>query len=104
MSRKRVTHSEALVLQVISKGYRHGFDVIEQTGIAGGTVYPALRRLERGRLLRSRWESAALAREEGRPPRKYYEVTELGRESLSEALERFRFLRPFARMLPVKEA
>ena len=44
---KKITHSEAIVLQAVAKGYRHGFDVIEQTGIAGGTIYPALRRLER---------------------------------------------------------
>lgn len=99
---KRLTHSEAIVLQVIAKGYRHGFDVIEQTGIAGGTVYPALRRLERQRLLRSRWERATVAREEGRPPRKYYEITEQGRVALQDALERFRFLRPFAVALRAK--
>lgn len=99
---KHVTHSEALVLQVVAKGYRHGFDVIEQTGIAGGTVYPALRRLERARMVRSRWEPAAIARDEGRPPRKYYELTELGRTALREALARFRFLQPFARLLPAK--
>lgn len=101
---KRITHSEAIIMQVVSKGYRHGFDVIEQTGIAGGTVYPALRRLERARMLRSRWETAALAHKEGRPPRKYYEVTELGHSALAEAIDRFRFLRPFARALPVKSA
>lgn len=99
---KKITHSEAIVLQAVAKGYRHGFDVIEQTGIAGGTVYPALRRLERERMLRSRWERATLARSEGRPPRKYYEITEQGHTALEEALERFRFLRPFAQTLPVK--
>ncbi len=99
---KKITHSEAIVLQAVAKGYRHGFDVIEQTGIAGGTVYPALRRLERQRMVSSRWERATLARSEGRPPRKYYEITKQGMAALEVALERYLFLRPFAQVLPLK--
>ncbi len=99
---RKITHSEAIVLQAVAKGYRHGFDVIEQTGIAGGTIYPALRRLERHGMVRSRWERATLARTEGRPPRKYYEITRLGLAALEEALGRYLFLRPFAEVLPLK--
>ncbi|HVS65009.1 MAG TPA: PadR family transcriptional regulator [Thermoanaerobaculia bacterium] len=99
----KVTHSAAVILQALARGYRHGFDVIELTGLQGGTVYPVLRRLERDGLVRSRWERAELAQQEGRPPRRYYQVTAAGRTALAEALERFRFLRPFAEQLPVKE-
>ena len=99
---KPVTHSNALVLQSIAKGYRHGFDIIELTGLGGGTVYPALRRLERDELLRSAWEEPEIAQDSGRPPRKYYEVTEAGQAALQAALERFRFLQPFAKQLKAK--
>ena len=98
-----VTHSTAIVLQAIAKGYRHGFDVIELTGLTGGTVYPALRRMERDKLVRASWERATVARREGRPPRKYYDLTPRGETALAEALARFRFLQPFAAQLEPKE-
>jgi DNA-binding PadR family transcriptional regulator len=101
---RAVTHSAAVVLQALDRGYRHGFDVIELTGLPGGTVYPALRRLERDGLVRSSWERPQLARDEGRPPRRYYAVTVAGRHALREALERYPFLRPFAEQLPAKES
>src|SRR3984957_3770751 len=47
MSNPRLSHSAALILKAISLGYRYGFDVMEVTGLPSGTVYPALRRLER---------------------------------------------------------
>ncbi|HVS15468.1 MAG TPA: helix-turn-helix transcriptional regulator [Thermoanaerobaculia bacterium] len=97
-----LTHSAAIVLQAARKGYRHGFDIAEATGLAGGTVYPILRRLERDRLLTARWEPATVARREGRPPRRYYELTQRGEQALAVALERFHFLRPFAQALPAK--
>ena len=53
-------------------------------------------------MVRSRWERATLARTEGRPPRKYYEITRLGLAALEEALGRYLFLRPFAEVLPLK--
>ena len=43
------------------------------------------------------------ASREGRPPRRYYEVTARGEQALAEALGRFHFLRPFAVSLPAKE-
>lgn len=101
---RQITHSNAIVLQSIAKGYRHGFDIIELTGLGGGTVYPALRRLERDGLLSSAWEGAEIAQNTGRPPRKYYELTGAGEASLRAALERFRFLQPFAEHLKPKEA
>ena len=37
------------VLRAIAGGAEYGFDIIEATGLASGTVYPALSRHERGR-------------------------------------------------------
>jgi DNA-binding PadR family transcriptional regulator len=82
----RLTHSTTLVLAALARGVRHGFDVLDETGLESGTVYPILRRLERAGLLRSRWEAVQHARAEGRPPRRYYELTGVGAEVLREAL------------------
>ena len=36
----------ATILNAVSNGYSFGFDIVDITGMPGGTVYPALRRLE----------------------------------------------------------
>ena len=48
----KLSHTSALILQTISQGYCYGFDIMDVTGLPSGTVYPALRRLERERLIR----------------------------------------------------
>jgi len=55
----RFSHTSALILQTISQGYRYGFDIMDVTGLPSGTVYPALRRLERDQLIQSKGESEA---------------------------------------------
>ena len=82
------------VLHAVAQGTGHGFDVIDETGLPGGTVYPALARLERDGCVTSSWERVEVARAEGRPPRRYYRATPLGVRTLNEALERLRALRP----------
>ncbi len=85
----KVTYNGALVLQALAKGYRYGFEIMDFTGLASGTTYPILRRFERDRLVRSKWEGQKKAHGPGRPPRRYYELTGIGTEALSLALERF---------------
>ncbi|HTO73682.1 MAG TPA: PadR family transcriptional regulator, partial [Gemmatimonadales bacterium] len=85
----KLTRHTAMVLYAVSRGVRHGFDIIDATGLPSGTVYPILRRLEEGGLLRSDWEAVRIAREEQRPPRRYYQVTGPGTAFAREALERF---------------
>jgi PadR family transcriptional regulator PadR len=85
-----VTYPTTLVLHALASGCSHGFDVIDATGLASGTVYPILRRLESERLVSARWESVSIAREEQRPPRRYYELTAEGLKVLETALERYR--------------
>ena len=80
------------VIQAVAAGHRYGFDVMDVTGLPSGSVYPALSRLERDGLLRSSWESAELAHEAKRPPRRYYRVTARGIEALDAALDRLRRL------------
>jgi PadR family transcriptional regulator PadR len=86
---KKVTYNGALVLQALAKDYRYGFEIMDFTGLASGTAYPILRRFERDGLARSTWEGQRRAHEDGRPARRYYELTPLGHEALNEALERF---------------
>lgn len=90
----RMTHATALVLQALASGSRYGFEVMEATGLAGGTVYPALRRLAAAGLAASRWEDAETARDRGRPARKYYRITRRGSEALQRAARRYPTLEP----------
>jgi PadR family transcriptional regulator PadR len=95
MGKSYLSYTMALILQALDHGYRYGFDIMTVTGLASGTVYPALRRLEDAGFVGSKWERAGVAQAEQRPPRKYYEVTKAGRTALAEARERFRLLPQF---------
>jgi DNA-binding PadR family transcriptional regulator len=77
------------VLQALDQGHKFGFDIMEVTGLPSGTIYPALRRLEALELVSSDWEKDLEARKEGRPRRRYYELTKTGREQLRQAEARF---------------
>lgn len=96
----RLSHTAALILQAIAAGYVYGFSVMEMTGLPSGTVYPAMRRLERDGLIASRWESQTIADAEQRPPRKYYRLTRAGKNTLEAAYRRYPLL---ARMIPEPE-
>ena len=85
-----------MILQAIANGYLYGFDIIDITGMPGGTVYPALRRLDEAGYLTSEWEKPSIAQSEPRPPRKYYELTRAGREALADAIKRYRLAGPGA--------
>lgn len=80
-----MTQVTALILRAVSAGYRYGFDVMEACALPSGTVYPALRRLEKAGLLKSSWEREKDARADGRPRRRTYELTLDGRKALAEA-------------------
>lgn len=92
MGKGFLTYSTAVILQAVANGYLYGFDIIDITGLPGGTVYPALRRLEEAGHLSSKWEKQSIAQAEPRPARKYYELTRAGREALAEAVKRYRLL------------
>ena len=92
MGKGFLTYSTAVILQAVANGYLYGFDIIDITGVPGGTVYPALRRLEESGHLTSKWEKQSISQSEPRPQRKYYELTRTGREALAEAVKRYRLL------------
>lgn len=88
----KLSHTAAMILKAISAGYIYGFSVMEMTGLPSGTVYPAMRRLERDGLIRSQWEQESIAAAEQRPPRKYYKLTRAGKTTLDAALRRYPLL------------
>jgi PadR family transcriptional regulator PadR len=91
---RRPSITAVSVLQAIANGFEYGFDIIDQTGLPSGTVYPALSRLERDGLVRSAWEDETAAHAEGRPARRYYSLTARGVRALSEAAAFYRALLP----------
>jgi PadR family transcriptional regulator PadR len=88
----RLSHTAAIILQAINAGFIYGFSIMEMTGLPSGTVYPAMRRLERDALIRSQWERQSIADAEQRPARKYYRLTAAGRSTLDASRRRYPLL------------
>jgi DNA-binding PadR family transcriptional regulator len=76
------------ILAAIRDGSAYGLDIVVRTGLPSGTVYPTLGRLKRAGLLTSRWEDQRHAERDGRPRRRYYEVTAEGGLALAEGMAR----------------
>jgi len=91
---KQLTLTSIAVLHAIAHGARHGFEIIDVCGAPGGTVYPALTRLERDGLVTSDWEQVGTSRREKRPPRRYYALTPAGVRALNDALARVHAMQP----------
>ncbi len=87
---RRLSFTAFSVLYAIASGHRYGFDVMDATGLASGTVYPVLSRLERDGLVDSSWEDESRATAEGRPARRYYQLTGQGDTALREAVQMLR--------------
>ncbi len=85
----KLTYPTTLVLHALANGVRHGFDILDATELPSGTVYPILRRLEREGVVTAHWEDAAIAHEEQRPPRRYYELTAAGKAVVETAVARY---------------
>jgi PadR family transcriptional regulator PadR len=78
----------------------YGLQICKAAGLPSGTVHPILARLERLGWLHSQWEDAS-PQKEGRPQRRYYQLTEDGakraRIALAQAhtpIEETAWLRP----------
>jgi PadR family transcriptional regulator, regulatory protein PadR len=55
--------------------WRYGYDLVKQTGLQAGTLYPILMRLADRGQIESRWEPGSRP---GRPPRHMYRLTAAG--------------------------
>jgi DNA-binding PadR family transcriptional regulator len=91
-SEAKLSHTAAMILQAIEAGSVYGLGVMAMTGLPSGTVYPALRRLERDGLIRSQWERQSIADAAQRPARKYYKVTRSGKTTLEASQKRYPLL------------
>lgn len=76
-----------LVLRELNRSNHYGYSLIAaltrtlEANMAEGTIYPLLNRLERDDMIESSWEI-----QRSGPARKYYRLTNLGRDLL-EAME-----------------
>lgn len=86
---KRVTFPAASVLYAISKGKTYGFEIMDYADLPSGTVYPILRRFEEAGLVSSGWDVPEKALPERRHQRRYYKLTEQGRQALARATKRY---------------
>lgn len=81
---------ELCVLSLLHKRECYGYEISEflseHIDISDGTVYPILRKLKTDGLL-----TTYLQEESGGPPRKYYKLTDLGRETYQ--LDRAEYLK-----------
>jgi PadR family transcriptional regulator PadR len=76
---------ELIVLHLLASGEAYGYEIVskltaETNGaleVTDGTLYPVLYRLERARLVSVRWETPDRG-----VPRKYYRLTDAGRDEL----------------------
>jgi DNA-binding PadR family transcriptional regulator len=79
--------STPLVLAILAEGDSYGYAILKRVReLSGGALewtdgmlYPVLHRLEKAGLIEARWDQA----ESGRK-RKYYRVTDAGRDQLAE--------------------
>ena len=94
---------ELIVLHLLAPGEAYGYEIVSkltaQTNgaleVTDGTLYPVLYRLERAKYVAVRWETP-----ERGVPRKYYRLTDQGREELERLREEWTtFAKAMARLL-----
>jgi PadR family transcriptional regulator PadR len=72
---------ELCVLTLLSRGDSYGYEIasrlMQDVGMGEGTIYPLMRRMQGDGLV-----STYLVEVPASPPRKYYRMTDLGRETL----------------------
>ena len=85
--------STPMVLAILAEGDSYGYAILQRVReLSGGALewtdgmlYPVLHRLEKAGFVQSRWEKAETGRR-----RKYYRVTEAGREQLVDERRQWR--------------
>jgi DNA-binding PadR family transcriptional regulator len=83
---------ETLILEIVGQGSTYGYEIAQMVSsrsqgtfeLKEGSLYPALHRLEREKLLASFWQMA-----EGRR-RKYYKLTAAGQRALTARKRQWR--------------
>lgn len=84
---------EGCVLEIISREATYGYEITQQlrkqgfTDVVEGTVYTILVRLEKSELVSIERKPSEVG-----PPRKFYELTNLGREELEKFWQKWSFV------------
>jgi len=91
VKRLNLSYASGIVLEAIAQGASYGFQIIDETGLPSGTVYPSLRRLESAGLIRSVWDPRKAETSAG-PARKHYRLTAAGRDHQNRLRERYPLL------------
>src|SRR5688572_31068934 len=81
---------ELIVLHLLAPGEAYGYEIVSKLTaqsngaleVTDGTLYPVLYRLERAGFVSVRWETP-----ERGVPRKYYQLTDAGRQELEALTE-----------------
>jgi PadR family transcriptional regulator PadR len=82
-------NTDALLLCLINSQPMYGYQIIKELEkrsngyfqFKEGTLYPALHRMEKNKLIRGRWQSLPNGQE-----RRYYHITEKGQQALAGKL------------------
>ena len=79
MARNRRPSKQMLMLldalSARSQHWRHGYDLMKETGLSSGTLYPLLMRMADKGLIEAEWRKPA---QPGRPARHAYRLTGAG--------------------------
>ncbi|UWG95831.1 PadR family transcriptional regulator [Dehalobacter sp. DCM] len=95
-------HIDTIILRVLTESDSYGYEIIKSIYLASDkqyelkepSLYTSLKRLETGKLIKSYWGDESQG---GR--RKYYTMTELGKEKYRYALEEWRIAKRLIDML-----
>ena len=83
-------NTETLLLSLLSEGLKYGYMLVKEIEgrsdgyfrVKDGTIYPALHRMEREKLVESIWDSSSNGQS-----RRYYQITPKGRQTLQSLKE-----------------
>jgi PadR family transcriptional regulator PadR len=87
MGGMRRTHALVQVASVLlgdPQGQHWGYDTAKKAGVRANVLYPMFSRMLEEGWLTDGWEDPATI--SGRPPRRYYELTDVGRARLGAVL------------------
>jgi PadR family transcriptional regulator, regulatory protein PadR len=72
----------AATLMADSAGRHYGYEIYKETGLRSGVLYPILHRLLDEGWVTDGWEDPPATGRRQTPPRRYYELTDIGRREL----------------------
>jgi PadR family transcriptional regulator, regulatory protein PadR len=89
----------AVALMCDPAAHHWGYDLSRRSGVRSGVMYPILQRMLDEGWLVDGWEEQARAGRGKRPPRRYYELTTVGKSALGALVAEARRDARFARVV-----